>query len=1054
VKRKLTIRTKLAATLAVPLAALASFAALQVRDSYNRADQVKLQAGLATSATGPAGALTALENERDYEALRAIGEQNLVAPKNAKFSAQVTAGTDIALGNFRQLLGSVGGAAAGNYRSTLTQVSTGLSPLRQLAEDDAAKSSTPANAENAGRIFDRYTSLIGQLLDADQRSGATIDDSELRSGAELLNALARQSDTESGVGIKVGLAAITHDSTAILDAQQLADRQAQGDADLRVRADGPFERAIVGALDAPARKAAVADLQTAARNPLGANLVSLLKIRPDSINLLRVAQTNTAAIVTAQAGSLTSNSQDEERNWMAITIGSVLLAIGLLWLTNRWITRPLRALADQAADMAGKGLPAAVQEILETPVNETVVQPRLTPVSVRAGGEVHDVEVALNRVQDSAVSLAVEQATLRRSIADAYVNLGRRNQNLLSRQLEFITQLENDESDPETLEHLFRLDHLATRMRRNAESLLVLAGLAPPRTWSAPVAMGDVVRGALGEVEGYRRVRLRHVDDARVDGTAAADVSHVIAELVENALSFSPPDADVEVYGRRDEHGYVITVVDSGIGMHDEELDRANTLISASSALTLAPSRFLGHYVVAQLAARHGLAVQLVASPAGGLTAMIALPGVLLGLKNEPMPAAPDDAAALFDSPLRDAERPPLGLPRREPVAEAAPISFRDASSSPSPAPEVAAGPPDLFLVGSVDEEAAHADAPATTEFQGVDWQCEFDAVDAEVASDTVATDSGEPVSAVDAPVSWHRPDPAPEPAPEVHVAPETQPVGVAEPSPVAEIVPSEIVPSEIAASEIAASEIAASEIAASEIAASEIVTPEPAPPAPAARPRLGLGSFADLRGVTQPVPTPDVPAPVEPETPAVSPAAAVTPASVPVPGVDPDRPSMLAPDRRASFAEVAQAVDVAAGRPVTEPASPFSEDLIPQRLPKRGRRASRLETPWVRERPTASLPEMAVHPAGSGSAPASVSASVPATAGASPGPLPSRAAAESRGASAPAPSPEANGASVPEPDSASASADGGERFAFFAAFRAAAEQAREEAGIDDRRGH
>ena len=148
----------------------------------------------------------------------------------------------------------------------------------------------------------------------------------------------------------------------------------------------------------------------------------------------------------------------------------------------------------------------------------------------------HDVEVALNKVQDSAVSLAVEQATLRRNIADAYVNLGRRNQNLLSRQLEFITQLENDESDPETLEHLFRLDHLATRMRRNAESLLVLAGLAPPRTWSAPVAMGDVVRGALGEVEGYRRVRLRHVDDARVDGTAAADVSHVIAELVENAL--------------------------------------------------------------------------------------------------------------------------------------------------------------------------------------------------------------------------------------------------------------------------------------------------------------------------------------------------------------------------------------------------------------------------------------------------------------------------------------------------------------------------------------
>ncbi len=514
-KRKLTIRTKLAATLAVPLVALASFAALQVRDAYNRSDQVRLQAGVATSATGPAGALTALENERDYEALRAIGEQNLVAPKDAKFSAQVTASTDVALGNFRLLLGNVGGAAAGNYRSALSQVSTGLVSLRQQAEDDATKVSTPANATNAGKIFDRYTRLIGELLDADQRSGATIDDSELRSGAELLNALARQSDTESGVGIKVGLANITRNPASMLEAQQLADRQAQGDADLHVRADGPFERAVVAALDAPDRQKAVAQLQSAARDPLKANLVALLKIRPDSINLLRVAQTNTAAIVTARAHSLTSAAQNEERDWLAITVASVLLAIALLWLTNRWITRPLRTLADQAAEMAGERLPAAVQEILETPVNETVVQPEVAPVQVRAGGEVHEVEVALNKVQDSAVSLAVEQATLRRSIADAYVNLGRRNQNLLSRQLEFITQLENDESDPETLEHLFRLDHLATRMRRNAESLLVLAGLAPPRTWTAPVAMGDVVRGALGEVEGYRRVRLRHIDDAR-----------------------------------------------------------------------------------------------------------------------------------------------------------------------------------------------------------------------------------------------------------------------------------------------------------------------------------------------------------------------------------------------------------------------------------------------------------------------------------------------------------------------------------------------------------
>jgi signal transduction histidine kinase len=960
VKRRLTIRTKLAATLAVPLVALASFAALQVRDAYNRSGQVKLEAGLATSATGPGGVLVALENERDFEALRAIGAQNLVAPKNTKSSAQVTSTSDIALGNFRVLLGEVGSDAAGNYQSTLSQVSKGLVQLRQQAEDNASKVATPATARQATKIFDRYTTLIGRLLDADQRSSSTIDDSQLRSGVELLNVIARQSDTESGLGIKVGLAAITRDPAAVVEAQRLADRQAQGDADLHVRAIGPFERAITGAFDAPARTKAVAELQAAARDPLHAHLTALLAVRPASVNMLRLAQTSTASIVTARARSLTGAAQGEERNWMAITGASVMLAIALLWLTNRWITRPLRALADQAALMSGQRLPAAVREILETPVDESVVAPEVEPVRVQAGGEVHDVAVALNQVQDSAIALAVEHATLRRSVADAYVNLGRRNQNLLSRQLEFITLLENDESDPDTLEHLFRLDHLATRMRRNAESLLVLAGLAPPRTWSAPVAIGDVVRGALGEVEGYQRVRLRHVDDARVDGTAAADVSHVIAELVENALSFSPPDADVEVYGRRDDHSYVITIIDTGIGMHEDELARANALVSSASALTVAPSRFLGHYVVAQLATRHDLTVHLASSPGGGLTASISVPAQLLGVDNAP--AAPPVVAV--DPSTVEAERPVLGLPRRESVetppaaagrAPLAPIAFR-APAAPPPLPlELTPNPPrELQLVTPLPDQH---DAG------------EYDEIDALDEID---------VTVPEALLVDFEPEAEPEPAP---------------------------------------------------------APPEPAPPvARRASPPLGLGSFADLRGVSQPpIPAPPAAPESEPAAPAVAPAPAAE-----TPRQGPDRPAAVAPDRRASFAEVAQAVDVATTKSAPEPASPFAEDFLPQRLPKRGRRSSRLATPWTRERPVEVAPSPDV-PTG---------ASAPAAA--LPAPL-SAPGESSETPSATIPAPAANGASVPAPDAA-APTGGGERFAFFAAFRAAAEQAREEAGIDDRR--
>ncbi|MDQ1460966.1 MAG: hypothetical protein QOI08_2450 [Actinomycetota bacterium] len=978
-KRKLTIRTKLAATLAVPLAALASFAALQARAAYTTSAQVKLQAGLATSATGPAGLLNALENERDFESLRAIGAQNLVAPKDAKNSAQVTARSDLALSTFRSLLRNIGGAAAGNY--PLSQVSAALVGLRQQAEDNATRASTPENAKHATIIFDRYTALIGRLLDADQRSGATIDDSQLRSGAELLNAIARQSDTESGVGIKVGLAAMTRDPAALLEVQRLADRQAQGDADLQVRADGPYDRAISAALDAPARKKAVAQLQNAARHPLSANLLNLLKVRPDSIELLHIAQSNTAGIVSEQSISLTSAAQDEERNWIAITAASVLLAIALLYLTNRWITRPLRALADQATSMAGKRLPAAVQEILETPVNETVVQPEVAPVRVYAGGEVHDVEVALNKVQDSAVSLAVQQATLRRSVADAYVNLGRRNQNLLSRQLEFISQLENDESDPETLEHLFRLDHLATRMRRNAESLLVLAGLAPPRTWSAPVAMGDVVRGALGEVEGYRRVRLRHVDDARVDGAAAADVSHVIAELVENALSFSPPDADVEVYGRRDDHGYVITIVDSGIGMHEEELGRANSLISSANALTLAPSRFLGHYVVAQLAARHGLTVHLAASPAGGLTAMVALPGVLLGLA--PAPAVDEAVVETPPAASEEVDRPAPALPRRGPVAD--PASPAPTDAPPAPA---AVAPP----------------APAPRP-------------------------EPEPAREPAAPIAFRASVPAPPVAPEAPTD--------ADVAPVAAVTPADV-PVEIDVTAPPERDVPVADWTAHSTPTVPEVAPEPAPPA---RPRLGIGSFADLRGAT-PMSTPG------PADASVAPAASSADTA---PSPDPDRPTTVAPDRRASFAEVAQAVDVAAGRPA-EPGtgSPFSEDLIPQRLPKRGRRNSRLETPWARERP-APAPLPVAPPAASPTQVAAPAAPLPSRNGSTEQPNGPAAPTVSNGAHVPE---GGSGAPAPNTGAGDGSAGSGERFAFFAAFRAAAEQAREEAGIDDRRGH
>ena len=236
---------------------------------------------------------------------------------------------------------------------------------------------------------------------------------------------------------------------------------------------------------------------------------------------------------------------------MLIATGAVLLlAVGVTLLASRSITKPLARLVGDAEDMASTRLPNTVQDILDAPLGDDVAMPDLAEVDRSGGYEIAEVATALNTVQASAAELAVEQAVLRRNIADSFVNLGRRNQNLLNRQLESITEMERQESDPDELQKLFTLDHLATRMRRNAESLLLLAGLEPHRQWSAPVAIVDVLRGALGEVEDYDRVVIEELDAATISGTAAADLTHLVAELLENALNFSPPGRDVEIIGR------------------------------------------------------------------------------------------------------------------------------------------------------------------------------------------------------------------------------------------------------------------------------------------------------------------------------------------------------------------------------------------------------------------------------------------------------------------------------------------------------------------------
>ncbi len=280
----------------------------------------------------------------------------------------------------------------------------------------------------------------------------------------------------------------------------------------------------------------------------------------------------------------------------------------------------------------------------------------------------------------------------RRFTSEMLVNLARRNQSMLYRQLDIINQLEEKEQDPDALSHLFTLDHLATRVRRNAESLLVLAGEQPPRTWSAPVPLQDVVRAAIAETEDLDRVVFVVDDRIAVAGRTVADLTHLLAELTENAVRFSPPDTSVNVRVRPDprpDGGYLLTVEDWGVGMPPADLATANELLEQPREVDLAVAQRLGFHVVARLAARHGIQVSLSNTPGSGVTAVVALPADLFA-RSGAGPARPLSDAGVAAPRSRVADR----SPRLDSFATA-PL--------PAPSQALTAGSPERTGISGVD---------------------------------------------------------------------------------------------------------------------------------------------------------------------------------------------------------------------------------------------------------------------------------------------------------------------------------------------------------------
>ncbi|MEU0567043.1 sensor histidine kinase [Nonomuraea sp. NPDC005983] len=516
--------------------------------------------------------------------------------------------------------------------------------LGRLAALTATRAAADTGSATGQECFGYFTAAIGAIIDASFSVDVGRSDPALLRGLQSLEALSRAKEAtgQERATVTGAFAAgsfSTEEYVRFLETR--AAKLAAFDRFQRLATQKEIAALSRVQQDVPATTTATMELKAIAGSrgqQLHLSSRSWYAAITAYIDGLRGVQRAVGDDVRALAAGLTDRATHRLAAFgvlvTALLAGAVVLGVA----TFRSILRPLRQLIGDANEVAERRLPEAVARVQADDGAEPAQLAFDSPLDSR-DDEFAEVAGALRNVHATAVRLAAEQTQLRRNTAESLAHLGHRNQTLLRRQLGFISALEREESDPDALACLFELDHLATRMRRNAESLLVLVGEHGPRRSSEPVAVGDVLRSAVAEVEDYRRVMLCRIDDALVRGAVVAEVAHLVAELVENALAFSPPGAQVEIQGRADAGEYHVAVIDQGVGMSADELTTANARLRGERSFLVAPTRYLGHYVVGRLAERLGVRVWLHESPLSGVTARVVLPEGLLAADQDAAPA-------------------------------------------------------------------------------------------------------------------------------------------------------------------------------------------------------------------------------------------------------------------------------------------------------------------------------------------------------------------------------------------------------------------------------
>ncbi|MBB4964419.1 nitrate- and nitrite sensing domain-containing protein [Saccharothrix violaceirubra] len=484
-------------------------------------------------------------------------------------------------------------------------------------------------------------------------------------------------------------------------------------------------------VDARNRLVTLSLVQSAESGRVSIGDTDVLKVGEETAALIRTVSQDIEKQADRAAADLVDAARTGAWRDAALVAFALIIAFALMAFVARSMVKPLRVLRRSAMDVARNRLPEAIKRIRTHRDPDLAAEEALVPVPITTTEEVGQVARAFDAVQREAVRLAVEQVALRANVNDMFINLSRRSQALVERQIAVIDRLEQDEQDPDQLASLFELDHLATQMRRNSENLLVLSGTTVARRVTRPVPINEVLGAAVSEVEKYARVQIAPAPELKVQGRVVNDLAHLIAELLDNATAFSKPTTKVTVRAIETRRGEVsIRIHDRGVGMQEQDVAEANSKLADPPEVDVSVAREMGLYVVGQLAKRHEIRVTLSNNDdiEGGVTAQVVLPVSLLhrgpeqpptGRPTPPVPAreepdvadsgvgvlagvpkwTPDGAPSMFD-----AEPVPsvVETHRQEPAADFEPFRVEQtpttdlftATVTDSPAPS-AAGVPD-----------------------------------------------------------------------------------------------------------------------------------------------------------------------------------------------------------------------------------------------------------------------------------------------------------------------------------------------------------------------